>query len=179
MRKTVRRWWWVCDFEREERWLNQMAAEGWALCGTGFCRYDFETCEPGEYTLRLELMEHQPGSTEGQDYIRFLEETGAEQVGSYMRWVYFRKKSALGSFDIFSDLDSRIAHLGRILRLLLIVGLLNFGIGLQNLCLFLGQDRAFNSVGLVNLSLAALLFYGAWRLYKKRGRLCSERQIFE
>ena len=99
MRKTVRKWFWVWDFDKEEQWLNEMAAKGLALVGTGFCRYDFEECVPGEYQVRLELLENQLQDAESQQYIRFLEETGVEQVGNYFRWVYFRKKTADGAFD--------------------------------------------------------------------------------
>ena len=51
--KTIRKWFWVWDFEKEERWLNDMAESGWALVSVGFCRYSFERCEPGEYIVRL------------------------------------------------------------------------------------------------------------------------------
>ena len=29
-RKTIRKWFWVWDFEKEEDWLNEMAMNGWA-----------------------------------------------------------------------------------------------------------------------------------------------------
>ena len=47
--KTLHKWFWVWEFEKEERWLNEMAQEGWALTCGGFCTYTFEKCEPGEY----------------------------------------------------------------------------------------------------------------------------------
>ena len=33
MRKTIRKWFWTWDFEKEEKWLNEMAAQGLALVG--------------------------------------------------------------------------------------------------------------------------------------------------
>ena len=30
-RKTVRKWFWAWDFEKEEEWLNDMAMSGWVL----------------------------------------------------------------------------------------------------------------------------------------------------
>ena len=53
MKKTIKKWFWVWDFEKEEIWLNQMAQSGWVLDGVGFCKYHFVQCEPGEYTVRL------------------------------------------------------------------------------------------------------------------------------
>lgn len=171
MKKTVRKWWWAWDFEKEEKWLNDMAAEGWVLCGTGFCRYEFEKCEPGEYTVRLEFLEHLPGSAEGGDYIRFLEETGAEHVGSYMRWAYFRKKAVDGVFDIYSDTTSRVAHLRRMQDMIAPIAAANLCIGLANL----GHSK----VGFINLGCAALLAYAAWRLEKMKKRLREEGSLFE
>ncbi|MBQ2896578.1 MAG: DUF2812 domain-containing protein [Oscillospiraceae bacterium] len=179
MRTTVHRWWFVWDFEKEEKWLNDMAAQGLALVSTGFLRYEFEPCEPGEYIVRLEYMAHRPRSAEGRQYIEFLESTGAEHLGSYGRWVFFRKRTELGPFDIYSDLDSRIAHLRRIQPLLLILGLLNLALGLQNVLLAFGDGVGFNHVGFVNLALGLLLFYGAYRFQKKIRRLKQERQVFE
>ena len=68
-RKTVRKWFWVWDFDKEEQWLNEMAMSGWALVSVGWCSYTFEECEPGEYTIRLEM--------HGADdsYISFMRET--------------------------------------------------------------------------------------------------------
>lgn len=37
--KTLHRNFWVWEFEKEERWLNEMAQEGWALQNAGFCTY--------------------------------------------------------------------------------------------------------------------------------------------
>ena len=169
MRKTVRKWFWVWDFDKEEQWLNEMAAKGLALIGTGFCRYDFEDCTPGEYQVRLELLENHLNHAESQKYIQFIESTGAEQVGNYFRWVYFRKKTADGAFDLYSDLESRIKHLKRIIALIL-------PISLANLCIGLGNSW---SVSLINLALGILGCFGAWKLTQKRKRLEAEAQIFE
>ena len=99
-RKTVHRWWWVWNFEKEEQWLNTMAQSGWVLDGVGFCTFRFIPCEPGEYTVRLEM------HGADQAYLDFMQETGAEYVGRMVQWVYFRKKVQYGEFDIFSDLNS-------------------------------------------------------------------------
>lgn len=49
-----------------------------------------------------------------QEYLRFMEDAGIEQVASLGRWVYFRKQTDGGAFELFSDIDSRIKHLWRI-----------------------------------------------------------------
>ena len=101
-RRTIYKWFWVWNFEKEEEWLNEMAMNGWVLESVGFCTYHFIRCEPGEYSVRLEMHPYD------ESYVSFMEETGAEYVGRMMMWIYFRKKTADGPFDLFSDIDSRI-----------------------------------------------------------------------
>lgn len=165
-RKTIFKCFWVWDFEKEERWLNEMAMNGLKLVGVGFCRYTFEKCEPGEYTIRLEM--HNSDDT----YLSFMEETGAEYIGRMVQWIYFRKKTELGQFDIFSDIDSRIKHLDKIGKMLTAIGILNLGIGIMN---------TINSphCGWINLLCATLLMYALGRIHGKKEALEQERQLHE
>ena len=166
-RKTLRKWFWVWDFEKEERWLNEMAEAGWALVGVGWCRYEFERCEPGAYTVRLEMR----GPDE--EYIAFMQETGAEYIGRVFQWIYFRKRAEDGPFDLFSDVDSRIAHLERIGKSLFAIGMANLLIGIAN---GLGGG---NRVGVLNLLVCTLLMYGLGRIRGKKEELEKERQLHE
>lgn len=166
-RMTIRKWIWVWDFDKEEQWLNTMAQQGWVLDRVGFCRYEFVRCEPGEYTVRLEMREHDDA------YLGFMADTGAEYVGRMMQWIYFRRKTELGDFDIFSDLDSRIAHLGRIARILKIVGIANLVIGLAN------SMNPVVDFGWVNLLCATLLMYALGRIEGKQEALEKDRLLME
>ena len=179
MRKNIRKWFWVWEFDKEEQWLNEMAAKGLALVSVGFAKYEFEECIPGEYQVRLELLENQPAHAESQKYIGFIEETGAEQVGQFLRWVYFRKKTAAGPFDLYSDLESRIKHLKRIIALILPISGANLCIGLANIGNATGVGISIANVGYINLALGILGCFGAWKLGQKRKRLEQEAQIFE
>ena len=166
-RMTVKKWIWVWDFDKEERWLNSMAQQGWVLDGLGFCRYEFVRCEPGEYIVRLEMREHDEG------YLSFMADTGAEYVGRMVKWIYFRRKAELGAFDIFSDLDSRLEHLKNISRTLRFVGIANLLIGLAN---------SLNPVvdfGWVNLLCATLLMYALGRIEGKQEALENDRLLME
>lgn len=60
---------------RQERWLNRMAAAGWRLVGTGKLCYEFEPCEPGAYEYRVEFV-GQMAYEKSQDYRAFLKELG-------------------------------------------------------------------------------------------------------
>ena len=165
-RRTIRKWFWVWEFDKEEDWLNEMAMNGWVLDRVGFCSYDFVKCEPGEYTVREEMHAFD------ESYVSFMEETGAEYVGRFFMWSFFRKKTADGPFDLFSDIDSRIAHLDKIGKVLTIIGGANLMIGLMN---------TFNPSGLgwINLLCATLLMYGLGRIHGKKEALEKERFLHE
>ncbi len=160
-RNTVRRWFWVWDFEKEERWLNAMALQGWTLDRVGFCKYEFIRTEAEAYTVRLEMRE------KDACYTAFMKETGAEYIGRVAKWTYYRKKAELGAFDIFSDIDSRIAHLDRIGKSLLFSGIvIALVIGIGNL-------------SWLHLLLCCLLMYGLGRIHGKKESLKLERELRE
>ena len=115
MRQTIHKIFLVWDFDKEEKWLNEMAAKGLSLVSVGFCKYEFEDSLPGEYKICLQLLDKMPRHPESKKYIDFLETTGAEQVGSFTRWVYFRKKATEGDFELFSDNDSRLKYLSSVI----------------------------------------------------------------
>ena len=166
-RKTVYKWSWVWDFDKEEEWLNAMAQSGWALDSVGFCTYRFVACEPGEYTIRTEM--HMFDA----DYIHFMESTGAEYIGRLFQWIFFRKKTSLGSFDIFSDIDSRIGHLNKIGKMLSIVGGANLLIGTAN---SFGPGAG---IGGLNLLCATLSMYALGRIHGKKETLERQRALME
>ena len=150
---------------KEELWLNAMAQEGWALQRVGFATYYFEKTEPGEYVVRLECRKKDEG------YVSFVTDMGAEYVGRVAMWVYFRRKSDLGEFELNSDLDSRIDQLTTIGRTLVLGGVGNLLIGLSNL--------RYNGIGVINLLCAGFLAYCYGRIQGKKDELMRERQLHE
>lgn len=169
-RKTIRKWFWAWDFDKEEEWLENMARNGWVLDGVGFCTYHFIKTEPGEYSVRLQYL---PIAEENTDYTNLLEESGAERVGRMVQWVYYRKKTADGPFQLFSDLDSRITHLDKIAKLMLIVAVANLLIGVVN------SHNPSISLGWINLLVASLVTYGVGRIHGKKEALEKERLFRE
>ncbi len=115
MRHVVYKFFTIGAYEKEEKWLNEMSARGLQLIAANGIRMEFEEGGRGEYVYRLELLPHLPSHPESVMYLRFLEETGVEQVASYHRWVYLRRKAGEGAFEVYSDLESKIAHCGRII----------------------------------------------------------------
>lgn len=156
-----------------------MAAKGLCLISVGFCRYEFEDCLPGEYKICLQLLERHPRNPEMQKYIEFMEQTGAEHVGSYTRWIYFRRKADLGEFQLFSDNASRIKYLTNMLSFITLIVGLNLLIGLQNIVIAFLADLPSNYIGFINLAIGLFGLPGTVKLWKKRNRMKKESQLFE
>lgn len=180
MRQVIRKWFWAWEFDKEEQWLDDMAAKGKALISARYATYEFEDSAPCEYAVRLEMLEQAPDSPEGRQYIEFVESTGAEYVGKVMKWVYFRKKTADGPFELHGDNATRIKHLGGISRLLKPLMALNVGIGVYNLCIGIGLNSVVNVVCAgASAAVAFLLYRGIVKLNEKKKQLEKEAQLFE
>ena len=157
-----------------------MAANGWVLADVGFCRYTFERCEPGEYTVRLEMLEEWPTTAKSQDYIRFVEDTGAEMVGRIMKWVYFRKKTEDGPFELHGNYAARIKHLRSIITLLVPLMIFNTFIGFYNLFIGITFPSVINIIcGIVNCAVSVLLAGGLRKLNEKKKQMEKDAQLFE
>lgn len=183
MRQKINKLFFVWDFDKEEKWLNEMAAKGLALVGVGFCKYEFEDCEPGEYTCRMELLEHRPDHPESRKHIAFIEEIGAEQVGSYGRWVYFRKKKADGEFELYSDLESRLKQLSLVQTFLTPIAAVNLASGLNNIHLAFLHGNFISGAnmwaGIINVLCTLFILIGIILLHIKKKHLKKEHILYE
>lgn len=180
MRQTIRKWFWAWEFDEEDKWLNDMAAKGKALVSARYMTYEFEDSAPGEYAVRLEMLEYMPDSEEGKQYIEFVESTGAEYIGHVMKWVYFRKKTADGPFELHSDNKTRMKHLKRIIALLRPLAVVNVGMSGYNFCVGIGLASPVNVVcSLLSVAVAVLLGVGMVKLNDKKLQLEKESQLFE
>ena len=179
MRQTIRKWFWIWDFDKEEKWLNEMAAKGLSLVSVGFCKYEFEDSMPGEYRVCLQLLDKMPRHPESIKYIDFLETTGAEHVGSFTRWAYFRKKATEGDFELFSDNDSRIKYISKVIGLVSLITIANWIVGINNVFLATSFLSYINYLGVINLFIGLFGSWGIIRLIRKRKKMKQEGQLFE
>lgn len=180
MRQTIYKFFFAWDFEKEEKWLNEMSAKGLQLVSVGFCKYVFEKGMQGEYTYKLEFLENLPSNYQSTSYIDFLKETGIEYIGSVFRWVYFRKKATSGKFEIYSDIESRIKHYKRIMALLAVLTPLGIFTAILNWSRFSKEGDASRLV-LVSITalLAVLLILGIAKISRQIKRLKKEKLIRE
>jgi hypothetical protein len=174
------------DHEKEEKWLNEKVAKGLALTAYSWCHYTFEDCVPGEYIYRIELLEHGVNHPESRRYIQFMEENGVEHVDTYLAWVYFRKKSADGNFQIYSDFDSRIKHYKRISNIWFTIGCVELCLSFSQIGLFVSalengsRHVIVNTVVMALVLSVAAMFFGLWWRYTKKIKLLKrERTVQE
>ncbi|OJV63815.1 MAG: hypothetical protein BGO41_00500 [Clostridiales bacterium 38-18] len=114
MKQIIWKGYW--DFEKEEKWLNELASKGLALSDYSWCRYAFEETDPGKYEYRIELLGELPKHPESQSYIRFLEDNGVECVATYMRWAYLRMEKTSGGFELYTDKASQLKHYTKVFK---------------------------------------------------------------
>ncbi|QSF46565.1 DUF2812 domain-containing protein [Paenibacillus tianjinensis] len=178
------------NFEKEEQWLNNMAAKGLALTEYSLARYVFEDSAKGEYIYRIELLEDGIKGAKSVEYLQFMEEAGVERVPmnkgqvSYNKWVIFRRRASEGPFIIYSDTDSKIMHYRRIHRLWislalmeLIIGFLNVGLVAMDYISIVSNINLVMGLMLIILGAAFLLF--SLPVRKKINKLQSDKLIRE
>lgn len=162
-------------FEKEEAWLNEMSKKGYQLTDVKFLKYIFEEKEEAHYIYRIQMLENNQTREDREDYIGFVEETGAEYVASYFNWVYFRKVYDDKGFELFSDIDSRIKHLNQNILILGLLGLINVINGFN----ILHRNLALNITAGLCLGVGALLLFASGRIYLRRHALEKDRAVHE
>jgi hypothetical protein len=121
------------DKDKEEKWLNQMADNGWALQNFAYTRYTFAPCVPGEYSYQIDMLDNWAG--ESTDFEAFMAEMDIQLVTRWWRWVYLQKKCADGPFEMYTDVESQIAQYKRIRNFFKIMSLfmiINISVQLLN-----------------------------------------------
>jgi len=182
--KVVRKFFMDCD--KEEAWLNEMSDKGLALIGGVGSKYVFEDSSPKEYIYRIVWLEHDPNHPASLEYLQFLKGTGIEHITSDINWVYLRKKSEGGAFEVYSDIDSKIKHYR---KASLVSAMLAFGfalISLLSVCITLvGFYRDNYNTNAVLMMIFAVItgVAGIWLLKKywhplhKKIRILKEDQV--
>jgi len=177
------------DFEKTEIWLNEMARRGWMADSFALGVFKFSEGTPGEYIYRVELLPHLGGSGANSEYLRFLEGIGVEVVAIWVRWAVYRRKVCDGAFDVYTDIDSRIAHYRGVSRFLFpfcfVEWLLALAAGYNFVAALNSADsdlaNSFWSLFLFVFAvfIGAAIFRAAWRSRKKYRSLKREKGLLE
>lgn len=170
--------------EKEENWLNEISSNGYHLIKTRAIRYSFDENKQERYTYRIELLENSFSNVKSQEYIEFLKDTGISVVGNTAGWIYLRKEYDEIGFDIYSDIDSKIVHFKRILKLISVI----FAINLLNLINMMISYSTylfkFSEVGkalpiYLIMFLSIVLLFGAVKIFNKIKKLERDRNLIE
>lgn len=103
------------DPERIEEQANRMAKEGWLLEKFGSLFSTYRRGKTGEYEYRVQVKE---AGIDRLTYVAELAEFGIEEVGGVGDLLVLRKKADGSPFELYSDLDSRIAQQKKAVRYL-------------------------------------------------------------
>ena len=101
-------------FDREEKWLEHMAKQGWMLFGKSLF-YDFRPVTPGEKTIRIDYREFK-SAKDFSDYCALFEDSGWQHIAGTKSSgaQYFLKIKDDSTEDIFSDVLSRAGRYKRL-----------------------------------------------------------------
>lgn len=127
MTRTCFRLFFITDYEKEEKWIQEMFRQGWKLINVRFqCIYTFEKSEPSDMTVRLEYSDVPLNSR--PDYSMMMNDYGWKCLWSGNGWSYFAKptEKEAASNELFTDDASRLSMIQKIFqkRYLLLVLLL-------------------------------------------------------
>lgn len=100
------------DKDKETKWLNDMADQGWAMNGFFAGFYRFEPCEKGKYSYQIDFGNE--FFSVSDDYREFMSDSDIEIIQSWGFWVFLRKLSSEGEFQLYTDVDSQIEHYKKI-----------------------------------------------------------------
>ncbi len=176
---------WYYDKEKETIWLNQMAHEGWAMVHFFLGFYWFERCRPGEYLYQIDLFFQLAAKNcsfiSQAEYVNLIEETGAEYIGRWGWYRFFRRRAELGGFALYTDVDSQAEQYRRYLRFFRTLGILAAGICLYEICCCYtignqsGSGRLFFLAAVVVVLLIAGVIWGMYfRIRRKIKKLEQE-----
>ncbi len=111
------------DFEKEEKWLNEMAKQGWELCGK-FFEYKFRQTVPNNTIIKIDYRTFK-NNGDFEDYLTLFSDSGWEHIAGskYSGTQYFKKVNENGDSDIFSDAPSKAARYKRLSNMWLSIGI--------------------------------------------------------
>ncbi|MEK4170224.1 DUF2812 domain-containing protein [Lysinibacillus sp. FSL L8-0312] len=163
-----------------EKWVNDMACQGWHLKKFTWIRFTFERGEPGRYIYRHDELERF-GSHYEEDYLEFLQSSGIEQVDRSGNFVFFRKVAQEGPFELYTDKKTKIGNLSKKMTLLFSLILLNLFIGIIGLMGDFSEqmtDWVGFTLNTLNLVVVVLFSLPLYKLMRVRNRLKRELNVF-
>ena len=98
---------WFIDFDKEQRWINDMCKKGWAFWHTNGVVYRFKRCEPEEFIYQIDFDEQAQKRRVG-DYVAFRASCGDEFVHQWKQKIYWKRATANGPFEAESNVAAQL-----------------------------------------------------------------------
>ncbi len=122
-KKNVIKLFFAWQDEKEQSWLEQMAADGWMLDDVVFIYYTFHKEKPQTVHYRLDYQELK--ENELQDYLNLFTDAGWDYKGRMNNWFYFCSRGEKTK-EIYTDVHSKVQKYKRIIRTLVLACFLLF-----------------------------------------------------
>ena len=169
------------DYEKEEKWINEMAAQGWHLEKWFLGRFTFTKGEPGTFIYRNEFL-IEKSKKEKKDYFELLEDSGITIIHESGGWIYMKKAATEGPFELYTDTHSKIDYYKRMLNIFLLLFFINVWSGIVNVGVFGDQSlpEFFNSaVGILNITVALLIAIPIIKIIQRKRALMKKKDLYE
>ncbi len=160
------------DYEKEEKWINEMAEKGYILVDISFGTYIFEENQEHKYIYRMEKISLKPESEEYKEYIKSIQLEEIELVAKNGYWHYFRKDNDGIDFKVYVNRENRLYHHRAVSNIYLAIGFLNFIIAMTSFR-FIGA----NFWGMIYGTITVLC--GIVALYMLKEYWVSYRKVIE
>lgn len=126
------------NFDKEEKWLNEMAKAGWKLRGKIFS-YKFEKAIPEETSIKIDYRLFR-NKADYEDYKALFKDSGWEHIAGtrFSGDQYFKKITDNDTEDIFSDCISKAARYKRLSKF---IAAIYFPCLIMNITLYAGNPE--------------------------------------
>jgi len=104
----------IFDKDEEVLWLNKEANKDNAFRKFFLGFYFFEKGEEGKYIYDIDFLS---SCKDFANFRKFMNDSNVEVLSRWYRWVYVRKLNDSKGFELYSDVESKIEHYHKIMKL--------------------------------------------------------------
>lgn len=144
------------DKDRETEWLNELARQGKAMSGFFAGFYQFEDTAPGKWNYQVDFSDRFGSVTE--EYRSLMDDLHIEIVQIWGYWVILRKRATDGSFEMYTDADSKIKHYKKIRNMFRVVTLIYLALFIFEIICAIAMEEPAGWLFSIILGLLAIVF---------------------
>ncbi len=159
------------DKDKEVAWLNKEASQGNSFIKFFLGFYFFEKTEEDKYQYDIDLL---TTYNDFDNFKSFMKESDIEVLSRWYKWVYVRKLNDNKLFELYSDLDSKIEHYQRIMKMFKVAFIIEL------ICLFIEilVPLIENQMKLINFIFISLIVFFAIVLFGAYSKLSEKIEFY-